>query len=196
MKYKLYYLLLIGFSFRSGAQVDTSFWFVAPDVSAVMGDTAIKLHFQSYDQPTVIYINQPANPAGISMSLALGANSIYNLNLSASLTAVESSPTNSVSNKGIYISSKEIISVYYSLGAATNREMVSLKGSRALGTDFYTPIPTSTAVIRSTKTVIAMVVTITTESGRGERGMSLIGSVSNIPIAVIISTPANAARGI
>lgn len=152
MKYKLYYLFLICFSFRSGAQVDTSFWFVAPDVSAVMGDTAIKLHFQSYDQPTVIYIQQPANPAGISMSLALGANSIFHLNLSASLTAVESSPSNSVSNKGIYISSKENISAYYSLGAANNREMISLKGSRALGTDFYTPIPTSTAVLTQTLT--------------------------------------------
>jgi len=130
--------------------VDTSFWFVAPDISAVMGDTAIKLHFQSYDQPTVIYITQPANPAGISTSLAIAANSIFHFNLSASLTAVESSPTNSVSNKGIYISSKENISVYYSLGAINNREMISLKGSRALGTDFYTPIPTSTAVLTQT----------------------------------------------
>ncbi len=147
MKLGLYFIFFLFFSFRTLAQIDTNFWFVAPDVSSIMGDTSIRLHFQSYSLPTVIYISQPANPAGISTSIALGSNSNVSLNLSASLTAVESSPTNSVSNKGIFISSKENISVFYSLGAANNREWIGLKGSRALGTDFYAPIPTSTAVL-------------------------------------------------
>ncbi|HQQ94320.1 MAG TPA: PKD domain-containing protein [Bacteroidia bacterium] len=147
MKTCFYLGFLFCFSLHSGAQKDTSFWFIAPDISAVMGDTAIKLHFQTYSLPSVIYISQPANPAGISTSVSVPGNTLFTLNLSASLSAVESSPTNSVSNKGIYISSKEEISVYYSLGAANNREMISLKGQRALGTDFYVPIPTSTAVL-------------------------------------------------
>ena len=140
-------IILVNFAISCQAQVDTSFWFVAPDISAVMGDTAIKLHFQTYSQSSVIYIRQPANLAGVNTSVSVNSNTLFTLNLSPSLTAVESSPTNSVSNKGLYISSKENISVYYSLGASTNREMIALKGKKALGTDFYAPIPTSTAVL-------------------------------------------------
>ncbi|MCU0360931.1 MAG: PKD domain-containing protein [Bacteroidia bacterium] len=150
MNIRLCFLFLLGLGIRSTAQVDTSFWFVAPDVSAIMGDTSVKLHLQSYDLSTVVYVTQPANPSGINFSVSLNSNSQLSISLSASLAALESSPTNSVSNKGLYISSKENISVYYSFGALNNREMISLKGSKALGTDFYTPIPTSTAVLTQT----------------------------------------------
>lgn len=151
MKLRWFFILLMGFIGRSNAQIDTSFWFVAPNISAIMGDTSIRLHFQSYAFPTVIFISQPANPSGISTSLSIPANSLITYNLSNSLTVVESSPTNSVSNKGIYISAKDPISVYYSLGAPSNREMIGLKGSKALGTDFYVPVPTASTV--STYTV-------------------------------------------
>lgn len=132
------------FFVKSEAQVDTSFWFVAPDISATMGDSPVQLHIQTYSQAATVYVRQPANIAtGVNLTLSVPANTLNISNLTPSLTAVESAPTNSVSNKGIYISSNANISVYYTIGAGTNKEMISLKGQRAKGFDFYTPFPNS-----------------------------------------------------
>jgi gliding motility-associated-like protein len=146
IKYILSVFFVVCFVLKSRAQVDTSFWFVAPDVSAIVGDAPVFLHFQTYNQSSVIYVRQPANLAGVSFSFTIPSNTIISINLTASLTSIESSPTNSVSNKGIYISSKENISVYYTIGSAFNKEMISLKGQRAVGSDFFIPIPSSTSV--------------------------------------------------
>jgi gliding motility-associated-like protein len=119
---------------------------VAPNISATMGDSPVTLHIQTYSQPATVYVRQPANTAtGINATLTIPSNSIATLNLTPSLTAIESAPVNSVSTKGLYISSTKDISVYYSIGAASNKEMISLKGQRALGVDFYAPIPNSIA---------------------------------------------------
>lgn len=143
MKHLFALFFIVFCIFRLNAQVDTSFWFVAPDISSSLGDAPIKIHFQTYSQASIVYMRQPANPTGISFTLAVPANTIVTVNLSASITAVENAPVNTVNNSGIYISAKENISVYYTIESPVNKEMVSLKGSRALGTDFYTPIPAS-----------------------------------------------------
>jgi gliding motility-associated-like protein len=144
---KLLSLFFLLFSLsKLNAQVDTSFWFVAPNISATMGDSPVTLHIQTYSQPATVYVRQPANTVtGINATLTIPSNSIATLNLTPSLTAIESAPVNSVSTKGLYISSTKDISVYYSIGAASNKEMISLKGQRALGVDFYAPIPNSIA---------------------------------------------------
>ncbi|MDO8998923.1 MAG: PKD domain-containing protein [Bacteroidota bacterium] len=138
-------LLIVFFSLfiiKSNAQLDTSFWFVAPDISATMGESPIELHIQTHSQAATVYVRQPANiPTGVNLTLSIPANTINVSNLTASITAVESSPSNTVSNKGIYISSNSNISVYYTIGSGANKEMISLKGQRAKGTDFYTPFP-------------------------------------------------------
>jgi gliding motility-associated-like protein len=145
-------LLLVALFFKFKAQTDTSFWFVAPDISNTMGEQPIVFRFETYAQPSIVYIRQPAltgTPA-INTSISIGANSVYTLDVSAyiPLNVVESAPVNIVSNNGIYISSKENISVYYTLGddSHNNREMISLKGQRGLGTDFYIPMPASPVV--------------------------------------------------
>lgn len=133
----------------SNAQIDTSFWFVAPDFPAGMGDSPVNLHIHTYSQAATVYVRQPANPLGVNATLTIPAGSVNLLNLTASLTAVESAPVNSVSTKGIYISSNARISVFYALDAPTNKEMISLKGQRALGLDFYTPFPNSIPTVTS-----------------------------------------------
>lgn len=149
-KYLLILLFVVSFSFKSRSQTDTSFWFVAPDISGTMGDYPIVLHFQTYSQPSIIYVKQPAltGTMAINATLSVNANSIYTLDITPYITVVEAAPANSVTGNGIYISSKENISTYYTIGDQThnNREMISLKGHRALGTDFYLPIPSSAAV--------------------------------------------------
>ena len=141
MRFLYTLLLFCGLVLNTNAQVDTSFWFVAPDISATLGQSPINLHVQTYNQAATVYVRQPANPGGVSATLTIPANTISVLNLTGSITAVESAPVNTVSNKGIYISSNRKISIYYTIGAANNKEMISLKGSRAKGVDFYIPVP-------------------------------------------------------
>ena len=130
------------FLFKSNSQVDTSFWFVAPDISALMGESPIELHIQTYSQAATVYVRQPANlVTGVNLTLNIPANTLNVSNITPSITAVESAPTNTISNNGIYISSNSNISVYYTIGSGTNKEMISLKGQRAKGFDFYTPFP-------------------------------------------------------
>lgn len=145
-------ILVLQLVFKSHAQIDTSFWFVAPDVSNTMGDFPITMHFQTYSQPSVIYVRQPANPSGFNTTFTINANTLFSLPLTTSISVIESAPANTVSAKGIYISSKENVSVYYTIGnqTNTNKEMICLKGHRALGTDFYAPIPNSTNVLTYT----------------------------------------------
>lgn len=156
MKNFWFFLLVYFFAGSARAQTDTSFWFVAPDISAQMGQSPVVLHITTYDQASVVYIRQPAlvSPAPVNVSVTIAAFSVYTLNLTPYVNngALESAPVNSVSSKGLYISSKEKISVYYTFNSFTNREMVSLKGQVALGTDFYATIPNSSAVLTHTVT--------------------------------------------
>lgn len=138
------------FILKSEAQVDTSFWFVAPDISATMGDSPIQLHIQTYSQAATVYVRQPANlVSGVNLILNVPANTLNVSNLTTSITAVESGAANTVSNKGIYISSNANVSVYYTIGSGSNKEMISLKGQKAKGTDFYTPFPNSILSVTS-----------------------------------------------
>lgn len=146
---KLLFLFFVLFSFpRFFSQVDTSFWFVAPDISATMGQSPLVLHVLTYDQPSVVNIRQPSytGPSVVNTSVTINAFSVFTLNLTPNLSALESAPVNSISARGLYISSKELISVFYTIGAGANKEMITLKGQQALGTDFYASLPMSEIV--------------------------------------------------
>lgn len=142
LKYLLSFLFT-SFLFFSKAQVDTSFWFAAPDISATMGESPINLHIQTYNVPVIVYVRQPTNPGGVNLTFIVPMNTTSVVALTSSITSVESSLTNSVSNKGLYISTTANVSAYYTIGAGNNKEMISLKGQRAKGIDFYLPIPNS-----------------------------------------------------
>jgi len=181
-KHLFVFIFLFVFLIKPKAQVDTSFWFVAPDISATMGESPIQLHIQTYSQAATVHVTQPANPTtGVNLTLNIAANSINVSNLTSSLTAVESAPTNTVSNKGIYISSNALISVYYTIGAGANKEMISLKGQRAIGTDFYTPFPNTIL----TNTSIAI----------GDGGVGFDVVATNTGVTTILITPRAACVG-
>ncbi len=189
-KHLLILLLAFSVSFSSKSQVDTSFWFVAPDISLPLGQFPIVFHFQTYSQPSIVSIRQPAfsSSLAINNTVSIPANSIFTLDVTPKLTTVESAPENTVNPYGIYISSKENISVYYTIGdqAHTNKEMISLKGKRALGTDFYIPIPntlTSTTFSQSSTgfDVVATQTGVTTVLITPKA--SCIGRIKNITFA-------------
>lgn len=123
------------------SQIDTAFWFSAPDVSSSVsqGDVPIYIRCVTYADPAIITISQPANGAFTPIVFSIPANSVDSINLTFYLSSIENTTANVVNNKGLKISSTKPISVLYELKAANNKEFVSLKGSKALGTEFYTP---------------------------------------------------------
>jgi gliding motility-associated-like protein len=144
MKKKKKILLLVVMFFSSFsllyAQTDTSFWFVAPEVSyASSYDRPIYLHISSYSQPAVISISQPANPSFGVITQSISANQTFTVNLSAKIDSVENKPPNKVLNRGIHISSSAPVSIYYEVATNPNTDLFVLKGKHALGKEFYIP---------------------------------------------------------
>lgn len=137
-KLYLFFLLVLGFA-PVKAQIDTSFWFVAPDISAGLGQSPIKMYFTTYSSASTVYLRQPANGAFTPITINIPANSVDSVDLTPFIASVESTPTNSVLTRGIYISTSSNVSAVYCIKSPTNKEMISLKGQKSLGTDFYTP---------------------------------------------------------
>lgn len=127
------------FSFTAFSQKDTLFWFAAPEISSGSGDSPVFLRFLTYDNPANITVNQPANGAFIPISISLPANSVDSINLTPFLAQIESPAGNVVANTGLKITSSSEVSAFYELKSSSNKEHYSLKGSKALGTNFYTP---------------------------------------------------------
>jgi gliding motility-associated-like protein len=124
------------------SQIDTVFWFAAPEVSSSLGDNPIYLKFLTYNTPATITISQPANMSFTPIVLNLPANSNGQTNLTPFLSQIESPAANVVSNNGLKVSSTAPISAFFDLQATNNKEIFSLKGQKALGTNFYTPFQT------------------------------------------------------
>lgn len=125
-------------SFAYG-QKDTLFWFAAPEVSASIGDSPIYLRMMSYSSPASITVSMPANGGFTPINVNLAAYSLDSINLTPYLAQIEIPAGNSVSNTGLKVESDSLISVIYELKATSNKELFSLKGNKALGTNFYTP---------------------------------------------------------
>jgi len=135
--------LFVVFIFATGSslfgQQDTAFWFAAPEISSAEGDTPIKLRLLSYTSPATVTISQPANVLFTPIVVNLGVNSNDSVDLTPFLASVESPGADVASNNGLKITSTSNITAYYELSAAGNKELFSLKGSKGLGTEFYTP---------------------------------------------------------
>lgn len=123
----------------SFAQIDTEFWFAAPDISSSTGlDRPAFLRIASFKEAAIITISQPAGGGLPTQTINLAANSSASIDLTAWLNSIECTPGNTVQNKGIRIVSTAQISVYYEVNhTSRNPELFVLKGKNALGNDFY-----------------------------------------------------------
>ena len=135
-------LLLIGFTFWMSithSQIDTLFWFAAPEVSASVGDSPIYLRFMTFENSSDVTVSLPANVGFTAINLTIPANSVDSINLTPFLASIESPAANVVSNNGIKITATENISAFYELKSASNKEIFTLKGNQSIGDNFYTP---------------------------------------------------------
>ena len=176
-------------SFGVYGQVDTEFWFVAPEVWANHGDSPTLLRFTTFDEAAVITVEQPANSSFPTQTLNIVANSVYSLNLAPWLSQVENKPANSILNFGIHITSTSLVGAYYEVNPSNNLnpDIFSLKGANALGLDFVVPFQMylnngysqSTSSFDIVATEDSTVVTITPRK-------PIIGHSANVPFSITL----------
>ncbi len=157
---------LFAFTYSSFAQIDTEFWFAAPDVSSSNDfDKPIVLRIASFKQAGTVTISQPAGGGLPTQVINLPANSSTSIDLTAWLNSVECAPGNAVQNKGLRIVSTAPVSAYYEVNhTSRNPELFVLKGKNALGNNFFissqnagsnsgthTPLPYSSFTIVATE---------------------------------------------
>jgi gliding motility-associated-like protein/uncharacterized repeat protein (TIGR01451 family) len=118
------------------AQIDTQFWFAAPDISQSHGDTPINLVITAFDRSADIIITQPANDLFIPIQLSINPFSSVSYNFSSLKSSIETSGVNVIRNSGLFISSSNLVTANYSINAGLNPETFSLKGSNAVGNEF------------------------------------------------------------
>ncbi len=130
------------------SQSDTTFWFAAPEVTfdggSISGlDRPIELHITSGTSVSTVTISMPAYPGFIPITQTLPANSNSLINLTPWIDQIETKPANQILNSGILIKSTNKITAYYEVSSAgcnfCNPEIFTLKGSNALGTNFFIP---------------------------------------------------------
>ncbi len=172
------------------AQIDTIFWFAAPEVSASTGESPVYLRFMSYENASDLTVSLPANGAFLPINISLPANSIDSIDLTPFLASIESPAGNVISNNGIRITATEKISAFYELKAPSNKELFSLKGNKSLGTNFYTPfqkfwnnavtVPASFSSIDIVATENATTVLVTPRT-------NIIGHAQNVTFSITLN---------
>lgn len=136
------FILLFFCCFNAYSQVDTTFWFAAPAITAGHENKPIVFRMATYTQPATITISQPANPAFVPYTTFLPANSATSIDVTSQISQVENAPGNTIKNFGIKITASANISAYYEVGQTKNPEIFPLKGKIGLGTAFLIPSQT------------------------------------------------------
>ena len=141
MKRLIFSVFAILLQFNTFAQLDTLFWFVAPEVAQSHGDRPIVFRFASLNTPAVVTISQPANTAFPTQTINLAANDAQTLNLTTWIDQIENKPANTVLPYGFKISATAPIMAYYEVTPTCNcnPDIFALKGKNSLGTQFVIP---------------------------------------------------------
>ena len=174
----------------SFSQQDTIFWFAAPDVSSAVGQSPIGIKLLSYDDPATVTISQPANGGFVPIVVNLAANAVSTVDLTPFIASIESPSANAVNNNGLKIESTENITAYYELTAAANKETFSLKGNKAIGTNFYTPFQkqwANASISPSTFTSIEIVATVDNTTIAVSPKTNIVGHATGTTFNVILN---------
>jgi hypothetical protein len=158
-KFVFFFILLLAVfkPISSFAQIDTRFWFAAPEVTRGHGDRDILMRFAAFDQPATVVISMPATGAFAPIVLNIPAFGAATTNLTAFINLIETpnmintaNPDNDANRNysttfrsGILIESTTRITAYYEVNRGNNPDIFALKGKNGLGTDFYVPMQTA-----------------------------------------------------
>jgi len=167
------------FAGSATAQVDTEFWFAAPEISQDGSnfDRPIVLRITTLATAATVTVDQPANGGFAPIVVNVGANASATVDLTPFIATIENTPANTILNYGLRIRSTASVSVYYenvSQQCLCNPEIFALKGMNAVGTSFivpfqnflnngggYTPTPYSSFDIVATENATTVTITPT-----------------------------------
>ncbi|GHT22683.1 hypothetical protein FACS189430_04840 [Bacteroidia bacterium] len=149
---------------------DTEFWFVTPSLSSIYNiptyfvitagnaEAVVTMEmpaFSGFAIPAAVPIGYPDNPASktftvpanssVQVSFGTAANMNQFLYDYGSLpgTGAASGPVGGISTKGIHFTSTANVTIFFQEDKDNSKDMFALKGSKALGTEFYTPFQTT-----------------------------------------------------
>ena len=191
----LVFLLFI--NIKVSAQLDTLFWFVAPEVAQSHGDRPIVFRFATLNQAATITVSQPANPLFPIQVLSLTANDAQTLNVTTWIDQIENKPANTVLPYGFKISASAPIMAYYEVTPTCNcnPDIFALKGKNSLGTSFIVPAQNflnNASYARSGFNIVATqnntVVTINPKQ-------AIVGHAANIPFSIVLQKGEIVERG-
>jgi hypothetical protein len=145
------------------AQGETDFWFVAPQLDDNGATTASNFNRPVYfmitagDQSATITMEMPALPGFNNRVINLAAGESRQIIFGAAYTAYDNRQMDTIQNnirttgivgvkhdRGIHFTSTAPVSIYYQVDSYNSKDMYALKGSKALGQEFYTPFQTRT----------------------------------------------------
>lgn len=169
MKLTYAFLLLISFTVKS--QVDTLFWFAAPEVTSLHGDRPIRLVISSYSNAGNVKVDIPSNSSFVPIQISLESNSSTIIDLTNQIDLIENGSFNTINTTGIRVQSTVLISAYYEvlgrdINGVVNTDIFTLKGNNALGNEFYLPFQTryNNETVRLGNTAWAAVEILATEN--------------------------------
>ena len=133
------------FSNKLVAQIDTNFWFAAPWVTPDHDDRdPIYFHFSTFGNPTTVRIKQPAST--YDTTFVVPANSLFSKAVHFMMDSLESKPADQLLRTGFHITSDFPMVVVYDVvtrgPASNNPETYSLKGTNGMGKEFVLPFQT------------------------------------------------------
>jgi gliding motility-associated-like protein len=171
------------------AQLDTLFWFVAPEIAQSHGDRPIVFRFATLTTPATITISQPANPNFPVQIINIGANSAQSLDLTPWIDIVENKPANSILNYGFRIKSTAPIMAYYEVVTSCNcnPDIFTLKGKNALGTSFIIAAQTFLNNANYARSGFDIVATQNNTSITIVPSSDIQGHVAGVPFIIVLN---------
>jgi gliding motility-associated-like protein len=187
-KLTLLLFLLLG-SAKLHAQLDTLFWFVAPEVAQSHGDRPIVFRFATLTTPATITVSQPANPGFPTQVLNLGVNAAQTLDLTPWIDIIENKPANSVLNYGFKIHATAPIMAYYEVVTSCNcnPDIFTLKGKNALGTSFIISSQTFLNNANYARSAFDIVATQANTSITIVPSNNIVGHPAGIPFNIVLN---------
>ncbi|MEZ4828763.1 MAG: gliding motility-associated C-terminal domain-containing protein [Bacteroidia bacterium] len=124
---------------RLFSQTDTEYWFAAPDVSGVAGESPVYLVIGSAGAPANVVIDFPANPSFAPITYSLAVSEMEVIDLTPYLGQLETRPPDFILPKGLHITATTPITAYYRVAAPNHADDYNLRGKQALGSEFFIP---------------------------------------------------------
>ena len=144
MKKKYCVFLLVFFYFLPAfSQTGTDFWLAPPNVTDNHYSSDYDQYYLSItalDSNATVVIEQPANSSFTPITVNIPANTYQRVSLVSYVSMLETKPTNTILNTGLHIYSDNPISVYFEYDNRNNPDILALKGTNALGYEFYIPL--------------------------------------------------------